>query len=288
MKQLPVWLAYAIERLPLISSFYEIRYGAHAAFIQLRRNHDKKDATGKQIAKAIAGALLHDILNPLRIVDATVRTVLNLANLALAPFYAIKNLLSRKSVWFKIALSPLRALVWFAKEVLLAVGLIFQSWVGRQRLGMSYEYLKSTMNYFNLESKIKTENFFNAMPQPETMYAINLQTFPHVLWKQVTSHIYAALGIKSGRLEHLANKLVSYGAEMIVYNYIHTIGTMSQDEYNEAVRLQKKYAEEDVPNPGLIYGLADAPYQLVAAATRAVERKFDTKLKADSSKPVAF
>ena len=282
--KLPIWFAYAIERLPLISSFYEIEYGA-GAFIQFRRNHDG-EASKKDIAKSIVGTLLHDILNPLRLVDATIRTAFNVMSLVLAPLYAVEKFI-KKAGWAWVAFFPLTAPLWFLDRAL--PGFV-QLWIGRQNAGLPYQKLKwFTDDGLNM-AKRDNIHFFNALPSIETGKGIT-GGLPSWIWKKMTTAIYGGLGVKPGRLEHLQNQDPYPLAEVLLAKATKEIEqskTSSAQKVadknkatvaaNEGIELRGEYKDNDTPNPSLVYGLADIPYQIGAALSR-------TKMTCSKPKP---
>lgn len=88
----PIWVGYVFERFPILSNLYLVTYAKEptSETTQYANFQWRKKATGTYPhLKAITGALLHDIFNPLRMIDATIETARRLMWFLFSPVYTL-------------------------------------------------------------------------------------------------------------------------------------------------------------------------------------------------------
>ena len=256
--QLPIRLGYFLERFPLISNLYTVKYqlilknnadatlsstpktpifilGKHPSFI-LKNNAGTTFSSTTKIAiltlrKHPFYALLHDIMNPLRIVSAALDTF---DRAFFSTVDAIDNLSNNKVLRF------FTKIVW-------ALGLLALAFTGYfigqlNQIPVSYQKLNAELN----QKKAGSE----PIPLPLRSASPSEKGFFH--W------LYEKLKLKGGTLQnqHTENKIKAINAE------IETRKASREKIIQLYKDLDKILYEEQFDNPPFIFGVADIPYQI--------------------------
>ena len=251
--QAPMWFGYLFERFPLISNIYTVLYERHEDDGKCYATFTKRQNPSKSYhsARAILGAFLHDLLNPLRLVDSLLTTATRWMD-----FFIINPLLDCVNFFTSDALlnenPPLTPRI--VSDILL-------QGLATILLLVPMQIIRVLTGFF---TRLQLDTFYNATKEYDATKD-NIPTHP-IEWPVCTfdfSMLFFGSFKTRGPFHWLNQKLHFEPGILDVHQHGSVIRRFNEAPEQFKTLLIEEYDDTIASNPGIVYFFSDLLYQSV-------------------------